>query len=370
MSSANFGWGPRTTGSPLGQADLGEPLSPRFQANKRASGAAIHKGFSRAGGTHASRKFDPKVFQLGYVALGTPDIERTKEHYLKTVGMTEVARGDDGSVYLSIGYNHHDLVLRPAEQKTLLHVGFQLKPHVAIGDFSREVRELGLNATTKTDSQPGISELLEVDAPGGLVIQFYSAIEAPMPGFKQTGASPLRLGHVAIISPEGDKLITFFQDFLGFWFTDDIAGIANFLTCNREHHVVNIVKAPESRVHHIAFELRDNGCHAIAADALRAGRRHSALGALAAHRGAQLGLLPPRPRQGDDRVLHRDGPVHSRTRALRAPAMARTSSDEAQELAAERAQRLGSRVRTSTSLLVERGSLCSRAFPKGPGILV
>jgi catechol-2,3-dioxygenase len=216
-----------------------------------------------------SRKFDPKVFQLGYVALGTPDIERTKEHYLKTVGMTEVARGDDGSVYLSIGYNHHDLVLRPAEQKTLLHAGFHLKPQITIGDLSREVRELGLNATTKTDSQPGIPELVEVDAPGGLAIQFYSAIEAPVPGFKQTGASPLRLGHVAVISPEGDKLITFFQDFLGFWFTDDIAGIANFLTCNREHHVVNIVKAPVSRVHHIAFELRDNACHAIAADALR-----------------------------------------------------------------------------------------------------
>jgi catechol-2,3-dioxygenase len=216
-----------------------------------------------------SKKFDPKVFQLGYVALGTPDIGRTREHYIKTVGMTEVARGDDGSVYLSIGYNHHDLVLRPAEQKTLLHVGFHLKPHTTIGDFSREVRELGLNATTKTNSQPGVSELVEVAAPGGLAIQFYSAIEASVPGFKQTGASPLRLGHVAIISPEGDQLISFFRDFLGFWFTDDIAGIANFLTCNREHHVVNIVKAPESRVHHIAFELRDSSCHTIAADALR-----------------------------------------------------------------------------------------------------
>lgn len=218
-----------------------------------------------------NRMFDPRVFQLGYVALGTPDIERTKEHYLKTVGMTEVARGDDGSVYLSVGYNHHDLVLRPAEQKTLLHIGFHLKPHIAIGDFYREVRELGLSATTRTDSQPCISELVEVDAPGGVAMQFYGAIEAPVPGFKQTGASPLRLGHVAIISPEGDKLISFFRDFLGFWFTDDIAGVANFLTCNREHHVVNIVKAPVSRVHHIAFELRDNSCHTIAADALREG---------------------------------------------------------------------------------------------------
>src|SRR5208283_1202907 len=53
-----------------------------------------------------SQKFDPKVFQLGYVALGTPDIERAKQHYLQNLGMTEVAQGDDGSVYLSVGYNH------------------------------------------------------------------------------------------------------------------------------------------------------------------------------------------------------------------------------------------------------------------------
>lgn len=216
------------------------------------------------------KKFDPKVFQLGYVALGSPDIERTKEHYLQNLGMTEMARGDDGSAYLSIGYNHHDLVLLPAKQKSLLHLGFQLKPHIAIGDFAREAREFGLAATVKSDSQPGVAEVVEVEAPGGITIQFYGAIDAPAPGFKQTGASPLRLGHVAVISPDGDKLIRFFQDFLGFWFTDDIAGIANFLTCNRDHHVVNIVKAPESRVHHIAFELRDSSCHALAADALRA----------------------------------------------------------------------------------------------------
>jgi catechol 2,3-dioxygenase-like lactoylglutathione lyase family enzyme len=215
--------------------------------------------------------FDPKVFQLGYVALGAPDLGRTRNHYLNNVGMTEVARGDDGSVYLSIGYNHHDLVLRPAREKALIHVGFQLKPHITTGDFALDARAAGLAATVKTDSQPGIDKLVEVEAPGGVIIQFYEAIEASVPGFRQTGASPLRLGHVAIISPEGDKLIAFFKDFLGFALTDDIAGIANFLTCNREHHVVNLVKAPESRVHHIAFELRDSACHAIASDALRVG---------------------------------------------------------------------------------------------------
>ena len=50
-----------------------------------------------------NRKFDPKVFELGYVALETADIERTKDHYLENIGMTQTAEGDDGSVFLSIG---------------------------------------------------------------------------------------------------------------------------------------------------------------------------------------------------------------------------------------------------------------------------
>ena len=99
-------------------------------------------------------KFDPKVFELGYVALETADIERTKNHYLETIGMTQTAKGDDGSVFLSIGYNHHNIVLRPAKQKALLHLGFHLKPHIAISDFARQVREFGLAATIKSDSQP------------------------------------------------------------------------------------------------------------------------------------------------------------------------------------------------------------------------
>ena len=76
------------------------------------------------------KKFDPKVFQLGYVALETVDIERTKDHYLRTLGMTATATGDDGAVYLSIGHDHHNLVLRPAKQRSLLHLGFQLKPQI------------------------------------------------------------------------------------------------------------------------------------------------------------------------------------------------------------------------------------------------
>ena len=216
-----------------------------------------------------TRPFSPKVFQLGYVALECPDFERTKAHYAETIGMHQTDTGHDGEVYLSIGYEHHNIVLRKAEKKALTHLGFQLQPGTDLKALLQDLGGQGFAAGLKTDSQPGVPELLEFEAVPGVVIQLFPRIDAPAPGFRRGGVSPLRLGHVAVVSSQGDKLMKVFTETLGFWFTDTIGGLANFFTCNRDHHVVNVVSVPDDRVHHIAFQLKGNAAHAMACDRLR-----------------------------------------------------------------------------------------------------
>jgi catechol 2,3-dioxygenase-like lactoylglutathione lyase family enzyme len=213
-------------------------------------------------------KFDPKVFQLGYVGLGCPDLAKTLSHYVDNIGMTITGKSDSGEIYLSVGYEHHNIVLGEATHKTLLRLGFQLKPGIELANFAKDLQSYGVNGAVKSDSQPGVAKLIEVNVADG-VFQFYSDIEAPAPGFKNSGVAPVRLGHVAVISPEAKKLQRFYEEFLGFWYTDEFQDIATFLTCNREHHVVNLVDIPQSRVHHIAFQLKDNSAHATACDNLR-----------------------------------------------------------------------------------------------------
>ena len=58
------------------------------------------------------------------------------------------------------------------------------------------------------------------------------------------------------MSPEGEKLIKLFVDVLGFHETDWFEHVATFLTCNYDHHVVNILTVPVTKMHHIAFEMR------------------------------------------------------------------------------------------------------------------
>ena len=134
-----------------------------------------------------SRIFDPKVFQLGYVGLGCTDLEKTATHYQSILGLSETAKGHDKEVYLSVGYEHHNVVLKKTDQKSLLNLGYQLKPSIEIANFAKGLRDLGLRPETKSDSQPGIASLIEVEVVPGHVLQFYSHIDSPAPGFKEGG---------------------------------------------------------------------------------------------------------------------------------------------------------------------------------------
>jgi hypothetical protein len=53
-------------------------------------------------------------------------------------------------------------VLRRADKKSLLHLGFQLRPEIDLKDFAKETLGYGVHAEIKSFSQPGIS------APGRL----------------------------------------------------------------------------------------------------------------------------------------------------------------------------------------------------------
>jgi hypothetical protein len=66
---------------------------------------------------------------------------------------TEEVRGE---VYLSVGYEHHNIVLRRADKKSPLHLGFQLEPEIDLKDFAREALNYAVRAEIKSDSQPGI----------------------------------------------------------------------------------------------------------------------------------------------------------------------------------------------------------------------
>jgi catechol-2,3-dioxygenase len=209
-----------------------------------------------------------KAFQLGFVEFGTHRLEQELQYYTEVIGATATESEGDRSAYLSLGLDHHNIVLRASDQAGFRCLGLLVTKDMAIEDWAAHIKAHGLKTSVKTDARPGVSKLVEVVEPGGHLVQLYSEMSLPAPGFGKRGIVPIKLGHAALMSPDAPRSVKFFEEVLGFTITDRLKPRATFLTCNRDHHVLNLVEAPFKKLHHIAFELMERSHHHDAADLL------------------------------------------------------------------------------------------------------
>jgi catechol-2,3-dioxygenase len=79
----------------------------------------------------------------------------------------------------------------------------------------------------------------------------------------------VKLGHVASRVDKVADVTRFYQEALGFRFSDSIGDDFIFLRCNADHHSVNLLRVGAPRhIHHLAFELQDWSQMKTAADEL------------------------------------------------------------------------------------------------------
>ena len=164
-----------------------------------------------------------RAFQLGFVELATQRIEPELRYYTEIIGATVTEREADGSAYLSLGLDHHNIALRASTETAMRCIGLQVTKDLSIEDWAVRIKDRGLNPSVKTDARPGIPKLVEVVEPGGHLLQLYSEMSLPAPGFGVRGIVPNKLGHIAIMSPDAQKSVQFFEEVLGFSTTDRLA---------------------------------------------------------------------------------------------------------------------------------------------------
>jgi len=206
-----------------------------------------------------------RAYQLAYIDLATPSFEQQVSYYEQVIGATVTEQSPGGPTYFSLGVDHHNVSISPATVAGLSAIGLRIvqeAPETTI----QNLRNLGLSPVIKTDARPGVSTCIEVMVAGHM-IHLLPDMEMPGPGFRHAGVIPATLGHIAVMTPAADALVQFCKE-IGFIETDWFEGAATFLTCNRLHHVLNIVKAPFTKLHHVAFELTSRGRHHDVADFL------------------------------------------------------------------------------------------------------
>ncbi len=209
----------------------------------------------------------PNTFRLVYVDLATPSLDKALAYYDGVLGATATERLGEAT-YLSLGLDHHNLVLSLAERAGLSAIGLQLNPGLDLGEVQRRLKALGFGAAIKSDARPGVPRLLEVSDVGGHTFHLLPEMTGNAPGFSRRGIDPVRLGHVAILTTDAARVVTFLVNGLGFTTTDWFEDFVTFVTCNRDHHVLNVIQAPLATMHHLAFQLDGRDHQFRAADLL------------------------------------------------------------------------------------------------------
>ncbi|QRG07282.1 VOC family protein [Xanthobacter dioxanivorans] len=210
----------------------------------------------------------PLVMKLGYLEIGVKAVPESLGYYNGVMGAELTETSSDGTAHLSVGNDHHCLVIKPSQQPGLGAVGLQLRPPVTLDEVAKRLSDMGIAVDTRSDSRPGMPRLLAATFPGAPVFELYEHMAEVGPRTDNVGFSPSRLGHVALLSTEAKRLVEFLHEGLGCWTTDWFDDRATFLTCNRDHHVFNVLDAPFNGLHHVAFQLVDARHHFDAADRL------------------------------------------------------------------------------------------------------
>ncbi|ATL88269.1 VOC family protein [Streptomyces malaysiensis] len=196
------------------------------------------------------------VSKVGYVGFETPDLDRLVDYYTNVLDFALVEKSAD-QAYLTTTFDHHSVVLERAETKRARSfVGYQIEED--LDSAERRLRDSGYEVRRRSDIAPSTPDVLIVAEPmSGTPLHLYDA----QSGTGATGYTPLRptkLGHVAAFTPDLKRQQSFYQDLLGFKWSDTVADFFVFLRCNTDHHAANFMASTKySGMHHVAYETRD-----------------------------------------------------------------------------------------------------------------
>lgn len=197
-----------------------------------------------------------KAKRIGHATFSTPDLDRQVDHYLTVVGLHLVAR-DANSAYLATNAGQLAVVLEASNHAECTRLSFEVSPLISFADLARDLSAFGLKCEERSDERPGIARLLSFKDPKGTTIELFSEPRFVARGKPAGGATPLKLGHLAFAVPDPKAVAEFYERVLGFRTSDWIGDFFVFLRCNADHHSVNFIRSPQTRMHHIAFEMRD-----------------------------------------------------------------------------------------------------------------
>lgn len=203
-----------------------------------------------------------QVFRLAYAHFYTPQMDSMLKYYTDVLGLS-VTQRDTHNAYVSTSIDHHNLIFTRSDRAEIRGFGLQLSPGISVQAAAEELQRMDITAQVRTEPMPGIPELVEFTDNDGYVVQLFPTMELVPHGFNRSGVCPNKVGHLSLRVRDAPQSVEYYKAF-GFVNTDWIENFFGFMTCNRDHHVLNFCTSDRKEMHHLALELR-NSTHLIEA---------------------------------------------------------------------------------------------------------
>lgn len=197
-----------------------------------------------------------KAKRIGHATFTTPDIAGQIEYYQSVVGLTLVAQ-EAQRAFLATNSGQLAVILEKGSEQNCTKIAFEISPTLAFSEISRWLSSAGIQSSVSGGACPGITDVLSFSDPKGTIIELFSSWTFLPHGPDVGGSVAIKLGHLAFAVADPAAIVDFYEKILGFRTSDWIGDNFAFLRCNPDHHTVNFIRSPTTRMHHIAFEMRD-----------------------------------------------------------------------------------------------------------------
>jgi catechol 2,3-dioxygenase-like lactoylglutathione lyase family enzyme len=196
------------------------------------------------------------VKRIGHATFETPDIERQIDYFTQILGLVLADKGN-GRAYLATKLGDLVVQLERGAEPRCTRISFQVSPETDIDEIRRGLAAEGVRAEPRNDVSPGIPQVMAFQDPKGTILEIFSTAKPIAKKQAVAGIGPIKLGHLAYCVDEPRVFADFYGRVLGFRVSDWIEDWFVFLRCGPDHHTVNFVRGKTTRMHHIAFELKD-----------------------------------------------------------------------------------------------------------------
>jgi catechol 2,3-dioxygenase len=216
------------------------------------------------------------VLRMGYVHVKVTDLARARDHYANTLGLYPTLE-EPGRIFFKgwDEWDHHSVVLEEGGVGAT-KFGFKVWDPAEIDLYESRAQKFGVEVERMSaGDNPEVGDGIRIKLPIDHTIELYHSMTAvglevgthnpdPFPRHLVGIGAPM-LDHALLIGDDITTTAKFFHDVLDMYTTEQVATslepdadhLAYWLSAGQKVHDIALLKGPNGKLHHFAFQMRD-----------------------------------------------------------------------------------------------------------------